>query len=44
MAEKIVSPGVFTNERDLSFLPAGISSIGAAIIGPTIKGQHSNQL
>ena len=38
MAEKIVSPGVFTNERDLSFLPAGISSIGAAIIGPTIKG------
>ena len=38
MAEKIVSPGVFTNERDLSFLPAGISQIGAAIIGPTIKG------
>ncbi|MDP6584739.1 MAG: hypothetical protein QF535_08775, partial [Anaerolineales bacterium] len=38
MAEKIVSPGVFTNERDLSFLPAGIAEIGAAIIGPTIKG------
>lgn len=38
MAETIVSPGVFTNEKDLSFLPAGISSIGATIIGPTIKG------
>ena len=38
MAEKIVSPGVFTRERDLSFLPAGISQIGAAIIGPTVKG------
>ena len=38
MAEKIVSPGVFTRERDLSFLPAGISAIGAAIIGPTVKG------
>ena len=38
MAERIVSPGVFTRERDLSFLPAGIAQIGAAIIGPTIKG------
>jgi phage tail sheath protein FI len=38
MAEKIVSPGVFTNEKDLSFLPAGIAAIGAAIVGPTIKG------
>ena len=38
MAEKIVSPGVFTQERDLSFLPQGISEIGAAIIGPTKKG------
>ena len=38
MAEKIVSPGVFTRERDLSFLPAGVAAIGAAIIGPTIKG------
>jgi hypothetical protein len=25
MAEKIVSPGVFTQENDLSFLPQGIS-------------------
>ena len=38
MAEKIVSPGVFTNEKDLSFLPAGIAQIGGAFIGPTVKG------
>ena len=38
MAEKIVSPGVFTSETDLSFLPVGIGEIGAAIIGPTSKG------
>lgn len=38
MAEKIVSPGVFTEEKDLSFLPQGIANIGAAIIGPTLKG------
>ena len=38
MAEKIVSPGVFTNERDLSFLPTGIASIGAVVMGPTTKG------
>ena len=38
MAERIVSPGVFTRERDLSFLPAGIGEIGAAIIGPTSSG------
>ena len=38
MAERIVSPGVFTRERDLSFLPQGIASIGAVIIGPTVKG------
>ena len=38
MAEKIVSPGVFTRENDLSFLSQGIGEIGAAIIGPTKKG------
>tara|TARA_R110001583_G_scaffold141597_2_gene293805 strand:+ start:2916 stop:5339 length:2424 start_codon:yes stop_codon:yes gene_type:complete len=38
MAEKIVSPGVFTQENDLSFVPQGISEIGAAVIGPTVKG------
>jgi hypothetical protein len=37
-SERIVSPGVFTNERDLSFLPQGIGAIGAALIGPTLKG------
>ena len=38
MAEKIVSPGVFTRENDLSFLAQGIGEIGAAIIGPFAKG------
>ena len=38
MAEKIVSPGVFTNEIDASFLPAAIGDIGAAVVGPTVKG------
>ena len=38
MSERIVSPGVFTRERDLSFLPQSISEIGAAIIGPTKRG------
>jgi len=38
MSERIVSPGVFTREKDLSFLPAGVANIGAAIIGPTLKG------
>ena len=38
MAERIVSPGVFTREKDLSFLPQGIGEIGAALIGQTVKG------
>ena len=38
MAEKVVSPGVFTNEIDASFLPAAIGDIGAVVIGPTFKG------
>jgi len=38
MAEKIVSPGVFTNEIDQSFLPAAVGDLGAAIVGPTVKG------
>jgi hypothetical protein len=38
MAERIVSPGVFTNEKDLSFLPEAIGDIGAALIGPTEMG------
>ena len=38
MAERIVSPGVFTKEKDQSFLQRGVSEIGASIVGPTIKG------
>ena len=38
MAERIVSPGVFTNEVDQSFLPGAVSQIGAAIVGSTVKG------
>jgi len=38
MAERIVSPGVFTRETDLSFLPQGIGEIGAALVGQSIKG------
>tara|TARA_A100001201_G_scaffold142922_1_gene142560 strand:+ start:43 stop:1869 length:1827 start_codon:yes stop_codon:yes gene_type:complete len=38
MAEKIVSPGVFTKEIDQTFLPAAIGEIGAAVVGPTVKG------
>jgi hypothetical protein len=38
MAERIVSPGVFTQERDQSFLAEGVAQIGAAFIGPTTMG------
>lgn len=38
MSEKIISPGVFTQERDLSYLQEGISQIGATIISPFEKG------
>ena len=38
MAERIVSPGVFTREVDQSFLPAAVGAIGAALVGPTVKG------
>ena len=38
MAERIVSPGVFTQERDLSFLIPGIAGIGGAFVGPTAQG------
>jgi hypothetical protein len=38
MAERIVTPGVYTRERDQSFLPQAIQAIGAAIVGPTVKG------
>jgi hypothetical protein len=38
MAERIVSPGVYTREIDQSFLPGAIAQIGAAVVGPTVKG------
>lgn len=38
MAERIVSPGVYTNERNESFLPQGVRQIGGAVVGPTVKG------
>jgi hypothetical protein len=38
MAERIVSPGVFTQERDQTFLAQGVAQIGAAFVGPTTKG------
>jgi hypothetical protein len=38
MAKSYVSPGVFTNEIDASFLGPGVGSIGAALIGAATKG------
>ena len=38
MAEKIISPGVFSSEIDQTFLPSAIADIGAVIVGPTVKG------
>ena len=38
MAKSFISPGVFTNEIDASFLGAGVGAIGAAIIGTAPKG------
>jgi len=38
MAERIVSPGVFTRENDLSFIAQGIGEIGGAFIGPFKEG------
>ena len=38
MSEKLISPGVLTKEIDASFLPAAVGAIGAAIIGPAVKG------
>ncbi len=38
MARTFVSPGVFTNEIDASFLPQALASIGGAFIGLAEKG------
>ena len=39
MAETIISPGVFQNESDQSLYTQTPQSIGAAIVGPTVKGR-----
>ena len=38
MAKVFVSPGVFTRELDVSFVPSAIQEIGAAVVGPTLEG------
>jgi len=38
MAEKLVSPGVFTRENDLSYIAQGVGAIGGAIVGPFKQG------
>ena len=38
MAETIISPGVFARENDISFIQPAAAAVGAAIIGPTVKG------
>lgn len=38
MAEAIISPGVFTRENDLSFIQPAPVEVGAAFVGPTVKG------
>ena len=38
MAETLVSPGVLARENDQSFITQQPVQVGAAIIGPTVKG------
>ena len=38
MAEILVSPGVLANENDQSFVTQQPVTLGAALIGPTVKG------
>jgi hypothetical protein len=38
MAETILSPGVVLNENNQTFIPQQPQEVGAAIIGPTVKG------
>jgi phage tail sheath protein FI len=38
MAETLISPGVLARENDQSFITAQPVSVGAAIIGPAVKG------
>jgi len=41
MAEVLISPGVLARENDQSQITAGPIQAGAAIIGPTVKGQQN---
>lgn len=38
MAETILSPGVLLRETDTTQLTQGIQTMGAAVVGPTVKG------
>ena len=38
MAERIVSPGVFTREQDTSFLTPAPAEVSTAVVGPAVKG------
>ena len=38
MAETLISPGVLALENDQSFVSQQPVTVGAAIIGPTVKG------
>ena len=38
MAETLLSPGVLTRENDQSQVTSGPITVGAAIVGPTVKG------
>ena len=38
MAETLVSPGVLARENDQSFISQQPVQVGAAIVGPTVKG------
>jgi hypothetical protein len=38
MAETLISPGVLTRENDISFIQPQAAAVGAAFIGPAVKG------
>ena len=38
MAETLISPGVLARENDQSFITQQPITVGAALIGPTVKG------
>jgi hypothetical protein len=39
MAETLISPGVLARENDNSFISQNPVTVGAALLGPTVKGQ-----